>query len=277
MIIVYILCAMLLLAALWLLTMRTKRKKEDFFGLAKFHYAHRGLHGNGIPENSLAAFSLAVNHGFGAELDVHLTKDHRLVVIHDKTLKRTTGAEGMVEDATLKELKSLNLEGTQEKIPLLQEVLPLFEGKAPLIIEIKAVKGNHAELTRRVCELLVNYPKLKFCIESFDPRVLRWLKKHRPNIIRGQLSCDFVRRKNGLPLVLAVLLTNLSLNFWTVPHFIAYRFEDRSKLALRICRKIWGVQEFSWTIKSKADAKTALADGAPIIFEHIQEDLCTIN
>lgn len=270
MIVIYIVLILVALLTLWLLMLRTKRKKADFFGLAGYHYAHRGLHGNGVPENSMAAFRLAVEHGYGAELDVHLTKDRKLVVIHDESLQRTTGVQRKVEECTYDELCEYRLEGTQEKIPLLQEVLMLFEGKTPLIIEIKAVKGNHAELTRRVCELLVNYPKLRFCIESFDPRVVRWLRKHRPEIVRGQLSCNFIRNRNHLPLPLAVALTELALNFLTVPHFVAYRFEDRKCLSLRICRKIWGVQEFSWTIRNKADAHIALADGAPIIFESFE-------
>lgn len=266
----YVLLALLVLLAAWLWMLRAKRKSSDFFGLAGYHYAHRGLHSNGVPENSLTAFRLAVEHGYGAELDVHLSKDKRLVVIHDESLKRTTGVARDVSDCTAEELDRCRLEGTQEKIPYLEEVLPLFEGRTPLVIEIKAVRKNHAELTRLVCELLVNYPKLQFCIESFDPRVLRWLRKHRPQIIRGQLSSNFIKDRNGLPLPLAVLLTDLSLNFLTVPHFVAYRFQDRKRLSLRICRRLWGVQEFSWTIRNAAEAKTALDDGARIIFEHFR-------
>ncbi len=270
MIVIYIVLILAAPVGLWLLMLRTKRKKADFFGLAKYHYAHRGLHGNGVPENSMAAFRLAAERGYGAELDVHLTKDRQLVVVHDESLERIAGVQRKVEECTYEELQAYRLEGTQEKIPRLQEVLPLFEGKTPLIIEIKAVKGNHAELTRRVCELLVNFPKLQFCIESFDPRVVRWLKKHRPEFIRGQLSRNFIRNRNHLPILPAVLLTGLALNFLTVPHFIAYRFEDRQRLSLRICRSVWGVQEFSWTIRNKADAKTVLDDGVPIIFEYFE-------
>lgn len=267
MIAVYIGASLLLLAVLWVLLLRGVRKKAGFFGLEKYHYAHRGLHGNGVPENSLAAFRLAVEHGYGAELDVHLSKDRRLVVIHDESLKRTAGVEKNVEELTAEELNACRLEGTQEKIPYLEEVLALYEGKTPLIIEIKAVKRNHAELTYRVCELLKNYPKLQFCIESFDPRVIRWLKKNRPDIIRGQLSCNFVKRRHNLSFPLAVLMTNLASNALTRPHFVAYRFADRRGLAPYLCRKLWGVKEVSWTIENATDAKTALDDGAMIIFE----------
>ena len=67
---------------------------------------------------------------------------------------------------------------------------------------------------------------------------------------------------------LALLLTELSLNFLTAPHFVAYKFSDRKRLSLRVCKKLWGVQEFSWTIRSLEEAKTASDDGALLIFEH---------
>lgn len=251
---------MILCSILWLLSLRPMKKSEDFYGLSGYRYAHRGLHSDAVPENSLAAFSLAADRGFGAELDVRLTKNGELVVFHDATLRRMTGAEGATEDLTTKQRENLRLHSSQEHIPLLSEVLPVFEGRSPLILELKTANGNYAELTRRVCELLVNFPRLKFCIESFDPRVLCWLKKHRPDIVRGQLTYGSA--------------LNLSLNFWTKPHFVACKFEDRNALALRICRRLWGVHEVFWTITTAKDEKIAIESGANIIFE---EELCTIN
>ena len=106
-------------------------------GLEKFrgwNYAHRGLHDENIPENSMAAFRAAVEHGFGAELDVHLLADGGLAVIHDSRLLRTTGREGRVEDLTRDQLKEYKLQGTEETIPDFTDVLKVFEGKAPLIV-----------------------------------------------------------------------------------------------------------------------------------------------
>ena len=129
-----VLLAVALLAALWLLSLRGKRKKRGFFGLEKWHYAHRGLHGDGVPENSLQAFHLAVQNGYGAELDVHLSRDGRLVVMHDESLKRTAGVGRNIADCTAAELEQMHLEGTAQKIPFLEEVLPIFAGKAQLVI-----------------------------------------------------------------------------------------------------------------------------------------------
>ena len=68
--------------------------------LAGFRYAHRGLHGPGVPENSLAAFRRAAEAGYGAELDVRLTRDGRLAVFHDSTLERMCGVPGRVAEKT---------------------------------------------------------------------------------------------------------------------------------------------------------------------------------
>ena len=271
---ILILVLLLILCVLYLLALCANRKPKDFYGFEKYLYAHRGLHNAkiGVPENSLLAFRLAVENGYGAELDVHLSRDGKLVVMHDESLLRTAGVDKNICDCTAAELNEMRLEGTEEKIPYLQEVLEIFRGKTPLIIELKAVHKNHAALTRKVCALLRRYPDVKFCMESFDPRVLMWLRKNQPKIIRGQLSCDFSREDTEVKGVLSVILTNLLLNFITVPHFVAYKFEDRKNFSLRLCKALWGVQEVNWTIRSEADAKTSLEEGSLIIFEHCRPE-----
>lgn len=268
-IVIVILSLLLVLALLWLLALRAHRCGDAMNALRRYHYAHRGLHDKkvGVPENSLLAFRRAVETGYGAELDVHLSKDRQLIVMHDECLKRTTGDIRNIADLTLPELRALRLEHTQEQIPVLFEVLALFTGKTPLVIEIKPVGGNHAELTRLVCEELDRYPELSYCIESFDPRVLRWLRRNRPEILRGQLATNFVKSRNGLSLPLAFCLKNLLTGFLTVPDFIAYNFCYRSVRSLRLSRRVYGVAEFSWTIRSEANASAALQDGCAIIFE----------
>ena len=120
--------------------------------LKQYRYAHRGYHDKPqIPENSLPAFRRAIERGWGAELDVHLLKDGTLAVFHDSDLKRCTGEEGTIEDLDLAQLKQLRLEGTQEQVPLFDEVLALFEETKPLIIELKTYKGNHRALAEAVC------------------------------------------------------------------------------------------------------------------------------
>ena len=150
--------------------------------LRRRHRRHRGFHDKPvIPENSLPAFRRAIEHGFGAELDVHLLKDGTLAVFHDSDLRRCANVDG-IGDA-LEELKQLRLEGTDVQIPTFDEVLALFESATPLIIELKTARGNHHALAKAVCERLDTY-KGEFCIESFDPFALIDVKKLRPEMPR---------------------------------------------------------------------------------------------
>lgn len=274
-----VLSAALALSVLYTLALRCRRDHPAWRYLSKFRYAHRGYHDKPtVPENSMASFRRAVACGFGAGLDVHLMRDGHLAVIHDSSLQRTAGADVAVEDLTAEELGSYRLEGTQEHIPLLEEVLALFEGNTPLVVELKPERGNHDALTAAAVALLDRY-QVRYCVESFDPRCLMWLRKHRPEIVRGQLSEQFVRHGDtgGQKNATLFALSHLFMNFLTVPDFIAYRFEDRRSFSLRWCRRIYGVREFSWTITDPRQMSEAEKDGAVPIFEQFDprgENVC---
>lgn len=263
---------LLALVLLWILALRCRRNRPGLADLRNWSYAHRGLHGPGVPENSMAAFRAALDGGFGVELDVHLLKDGNLAVMHDSLLNRTTGQAGRMEDLTTEDLKHYFLEGTAETIPEFGEVLDLFGGKAPLIIELKSADGNHAALTEAACKLLEGYSG-PFCMESFDPKCVAWLRKNRPDIIRGQLAENFFRSRNDLPDHLKFLATNLLFNFLTVPDFIAYKFADRNTTPSTVlCRKLWGAQGVSWTLRTREEYDTAVSEGWLPIFEGFLPD-----
>ena len=200
------------------------------------------------------------------QLDVHLMKDGTLAVIHDSSLLRTAGADVQIEDLTREELENYRLEGTDERIPLFDEVLALFENTTPLIIELKAANGNHFALSKAVCERLDSY-KGVFCIESFDPMVVADVRELRPGICRGQLAENFLKGKGTLDPVRSVLATGLIGNALAKPDFIAFKFEDRSCISNALCLKLWGIQGVAWTIRSKHDLLTAEAEGLIPIFE----------
>ena len=249
--------------------LRGRRDGPGWEKLTGFRYAHRGLHGPGAPENSLAAFRRAAERGYGAELDVRLTKDGRLAVIHDATLERMCGVPGRVADWTAAELSALRLGDTEERVPFLEEVLPLFAGRAPLIVELKTDWRSAAELARRTVECLDRF-SIDYCVESFDPRPLLWLRRHRPDILRGQLSQNFWRHGSGQNLWNRLALTNLFYNVFTRPDFTAYRFQDRERLAVRLCRR-WGMRMAYWTLRSWTELVLSEQEGALPIFEGLEQ------
>ena len=253
-------------ATLYLMALRGRTGHPLLRKFRRWKYAHRGLHGNGMPENSMAAYRLALENGYGVELDVHMLADGNLAVIHDASLLRTAGVDLKIEDLTTEELANYHLEGTEETIPTFQQVLELFNGKAPLIVELKPENGNHDALTATACGMLDSYPGL-YCMESFDPRCIRWLKKNRPDIVRGQLAHNSLHESGKIPYILRFVMTNLLSNFWNTPDFIAYRYCDRNRLSVRLARGFWKVQGVSWTLKTQEEFDTAVKENWIPIFE----------
>lgn len=226
------------------------------------HFAHRGLHNAELPENSLAAFSNAIDNRVGFEFDIHLSADKIPVVFHDNNLKRITGIDRNISDLSLKELKELRLCGTDERIPTLSETLSLVSGRVPLLIELKQSKNNR-ELCEEVFKQLDNY-KGEFIIESFDSRILKWVRTNRPNIIRGQLASKN-SAKNRPPF--SFLLSQLCLNFLSRPDFIAYNLNRRNVPALFIINKLLGKKLYIWTVKDETKLKELEAADIGTIFE----------
>ena len=226
-------------------------KKTKWQHLTGWDYAHRGLYDNehGIPENSMAAFRRAVDKGYGIELDVHLTADNQLVVFHDDTLTRMCGMNKKISSFLYSDLMQLRLLGTEEGIPLFKDVLELIDGKVPLIIELKVDGSNQNLLCPLVWQLLSRY-KGDYCIESFHPFVLQWFKRHEPQVVRGQLSCNFFKENPHCDIVL-FLMSNLMTNFFTHPDFIAYKYLDLDNPAVIYNRKLFHVMTVVWTIPGK--------------------------
>lgn len=260
----------LILALAWAILLRARRGSESMRAMRQFRYAHRGLYDKaaGIPENSLSAFSRAVVYGFGVELDVHLLRDGSLAVFHDSDIRRMTGRAGYLEDLSAEELGDYPLDGTGETIPQFCDVLALFEDTGlPIIVELKSFRDNYVALTERTMRELDKF-RVVYCVESFDPRCVAWVRKHRPEVIRGQLSQNFLKDRGKLSLPMAFATTHLLSNIMVQPDFVAYRFKDRKKWAPRLCRRIYGAQRVYWTIRSKEELSIAESDGAIAIFEH---------
>lgn len=220
--------------------------------------AHRGFHCGDIKENTVPAFKKAVELGYGIELDIQLSSDKVAVINHDYTLKRVFGVDKKVSDLTVAELNAIG-------VPTFKEVLDIIGGKVPLVAEIKGENAN-VEVCEKAAELLDNYDGI-YCIESFNPLYVRWFKKHRPKVIRGQLSTAFGKRDDKKGLV-SKLLRYLLLNFLSRPHFIAYEHNYKN-LSLRLCALL-GAHMVCWTIKSETDLNNSKKHYRTYIFESFE-------
>lgn len=260
---------LLIVLYFWMITPRIfgKPSKEP---LMHYYYAHRGFYDNaeGAPENSLKAFQMAVDKGYGIELDVQLTRDKIPVVFHDSSLNRICHQEGTIRDYTYEELGKLRLCFSDERIPRLQEVLQLVDGRTPLIIEIKCETRN-IEVCRYVYELLRDY-KGVYCIESFNPLAVRWFRKQMPNLISGQLSTNFM--KEGKRTALLFFVGHLLSNFIDRPDFIAYDCAYKKEVSRNICRKFYGTLSVAWTVSSKEQLEELKKDFDLFIFEGFEPE-----
>ena len=141
-------------------------------------------------------------------------------------------------------------------------MLELVNGRVPLILEIKTADKNAEALTEAVVKLLADYKGL-YCLESFDPQVLRYLRRNCPHIVRGQLAEDSVTRDKTYSWFTRFICSYYLENFLTLPDFIAYRFEDRENTSITLCRRVnFSASTAKGTIPRR---KQLFADGLPPI------------
>lgn len=255
-----LLCFLTLLVYLWFPRYRYQKQFDE---LTSFVYGHRGFYNQEFPENTLGSFARAINHGYGIECDVQLTKDHQVVVCHDFNLLRASGHDLEIDQYTYDELKQLPLFHTDYHLPLFEEVLEVVNGKVPLIVEIKQ---KALDCTTCVCvQKILDHYQGKYVVESFNPLAMNWYLKHRPEIIRGQLSYNFKKDQKMNPLQ-GFLLTHCLGNFLSRPDFIAYEVNDRN-LTFKILQKIFKVKTVLWTVKSEEQYQQVKNQADCIIFE----------
>lgn len=222
-------------------------------------YAHRGLHGAGIVENSRAAFRAAIALGHGIELDVQAARDGEAMVFHDATLERLTGASGTVTQHSVPELGQIRLSGTTEGIPELAEIMTLIGGRVPVLIEVKAEGRHVAPLCLSVRRALEGYAG-PAAIMSFNPLVCAWFRAHAPRIVRGLVVSEEGKR-------------NLKgrLERWTSmasakPDFLAYDVRDLpSKFAG--AARARGIPVLTWTVRDSTGERVAFAHADEAIYE----------
>ncbi|WP_320195195.1 glycerophosphodiester phosphodiesterase family protein [Agrobacterium rosae] len=141
--------------------------------------AHRGYHDQNklVWENTLTAFSRAIEAGFAIECDLQLASDSVPVVFHDDEMTRLTGIKGDVRERTSGELGLLSVGQTKDRVPTLKQLLKLCAGKVPLVLELKGreAAGIDDGFAEAVLEVLEGYEG-HVALMSFDHHLLRDLK-----------------------------------------------------------------------------------------------------
>lgn len=157
-------------------------------------FAHRGASAY-APENTLSAFDLAVQQGCdGIELDVHLSLDKKLIVIHDEHIEKTTNGKGLVQDLTVEELKEydagswFNETFKGEKIPLLEEVFELVPPHILINVEIKNIPSFYEGIEHELCQIIRKYKREEtLVVSSFDHQSLLEVNRICPEVKIGLL------------------------------------------------------------------------------------------
>lgn len=203
------------------------------FGLFRFNFcnpmeiswlrdipvAHRGLHSAQFDENSMGAFENAVRNGYAIEFDLRLTKDGIPVVFHDDDVLRVTGQTGKLSEMLLADVRKLKLPKSGESIPTFQELLDAVHGRVPLLVEVKNY-GFPGKLEEETLKLLQGY-RGKVAVQSYNPMVVNWFRRHAPDIAAGLLLNDLGAVDNKF-------LRRVKDNLFTAmcsPNFLAYNYD----------------------------------------------------
>jgi len=232
---------------------------DQIFDVSAFAYAHRGLWGGRVPENSLAAFHSARSNGVGAELDVRLSADGVPHVFHDAVLQRMCGIAGALDSFTAKELETVFLPNGFP-IPKLEDVLAVMDN-LPVLIELK-IDAPGEELAERVAGLIEGHPG-RMTVMSFDePTVARLcqLVTDRPvGLLIGPellLGADAVRQ--------TVARSRAMGCDYLAPHLTSLATVNDAA---------GGLPLVTWTLRDPADLELARKHAAAPIFEGFSPSL----
>lgn len=214
--------------------------------------AHRGYHNEQYTENGFGAFKNAIDNNFAFELDVHLTKDEKLIVSHDGSLKRTTGKEGIIEELTLEEIKSNYhlLDGSE--VPTLEEVFEFTKESVPIVVELKPYTKikNYKVLAFKVMDALKEIKdKRNIILISFYPQCLLPFKGS------GFIRCLLVDRKNSWSFALRHFFEGVDLE-WQLLKEEKYQKVKQNKLVM------------CWTIENKKDYNEIKDFADSVTFQH---------
>jgi glycerophosphoryl diester phosphodiesterase len=227
--------------------------------------AHRGLHGDGVPENSLPAFAAARDAGYGVELDVHLTADGVPVVVHDRDLGRLTERAVRIGRLTAGDLATLPLRGSRETIPTLAAALETL-GDAPVMVECKQPALRAGALERAVAALMASHTG-PWCVAGFNPVTTRWFRRRHPDAIRVLTSGSMEGSRLPGPMRRRLeLLADLDA---VAPHAVSYELSALPASVTDRWREAGGTL-VTWTATDAAELQRAREVADNVIFEGVR-------
>ncbi len=233
--------------------------------------AHRGLWSEEIAENSLIAFSRAIDAGYPIELDVQMTADGKLVVFHDWSLDRVTGEMGKLAEKKYEDIKNMTLGESNQKILLFEDVLNLINGEVALIVEIKNQSYFQYEICEKVYELLKKYDG-KYAISSFNPFVVKWFTTNAPEVVRGQNFTNFGNRGFVIAFIKKMFLYTSWIISNNKPDFFACRANTvPSSWPVKIAKKrkklllVWKIKDIAEYDRISDIVDNEFFDGKPYI------------
>jgi glycerophosphoryl diester phosphodiesterase len=238
--------------------MQGERRAPDW--LTATTYAHRGLHGPGVPENSLAAARAAMARGLGVECDIQRSLDDYPMVFHDWDLERLTGRGGLTEALVADELERLPLLGTDQAPVRLATLLAEIGGRVPLLIEIKSQPDYDVERTCVTVARLLERYRGPAAAMSFDPRVPEWFAEQAPGICRGLVGTD------SLPNGYERVWRDPQAIERASPDFLALDRRDLGCAQASAWRQQGG-RLLTWTIRTSTEAAEARAHADALIAE----------
>ena len=235
---------------------------DNYNWLKEVPIAHRGYYNEQYEENSLEAFNNALEHGFNIELDLQLTKDLEIIVLHDLNIKRMTGIDKLASEINYDELKTYKLKNSNCYIPKFSEVLNLINGKVNLVIELKSInKKLNKILVQKTIETLKTY-KGKYVLQSFNPFIMKEVRRIDKQIVRGQLVEEHYK---NMPKIFSFCLSRMVTNIFSKPQYLNTDIHFTNHVIKSYLRK--GKMVISYTAKNEEDYQKYLKIYDNVIFE----------
>ncbi|MEC7226454.1 MAG: glycerophosphodiester phosphodiesterase family protein [Candidatus Latescibacterota bacterium] len=233
--------------------------------------AHRGASGRDLaPENTLAAFEKALDIGVDMlEIDVRVTGDGQLIVLHDPSLDRTTDCEGIVREMGLDEIRQADA-GDGERVPILREVFDLARNRAPILLEIKS-----DFIAERVVQAIADAQiEEQVVVQSFNPQTVERVKRLAPHLPSSLLIGELpttpsrVRARRLVSQVLEVGANTLSIWHATLTPSLIEEMRKR------------GIAVWAWTVDEEITMRDlammgvqGLVTNYPDVLNNVLDDL----